>query len=101
VSFVDDFTITRLAGEFRGRRAATDVLSFTYGDDALMPFGEIIISVDTAKRQSAARGLPLADELLLLIVHGILHVGGQGDESPSDWKRMRIKEFNIMSAIVD
>jgi ssRNA-specific RNase YbeY (16S rRNA maturation enzyme) len=59
IAFVDDAQMTRLNTKFRGKASTTDVLTFpaddSYGDPAGegRPLGDIVISVDQAKRQAA------------------------------------------------
>lgn len=91
----DDRSIARLAGRYRGSPRATDVLAFGYGEEPL--FGEVAISLDTASRQARARGVSLEQELVLLCLHGLLHVAGQDDESPSGWCAMRVSEFAALA----
>ncbi len=107
IVLVDDRTIARLAGRFRGSPRATDVLAFGYVDGAPagtpakgFVAGEVAISVDTARRQARERGAPLVHELVLLCVHGLLHLGGQDDESPAEWCAMKRAEFETMMAIL-
>ncbi len=91
----DDESIARLAGRYRGSPRPTDVLAFGYGEEAL--FGEVAISLDTARRQARSRGVPLEQELLLLCLHGLLHVAGQDDETPAGWRAMRVSEFAALA----
>ncbi len=99
IILTDDRTIARLAGEFLGSPYPTDVLAFPYEDDPEL-IGEIAISLDTARRQAAERGVPLEQELLLLVVHGLLHISGQSDKSKQDWCEMRVKEFEMLVKIL-
>ncbi len=101
VIFVDDKAISELAGRFRGSPHPTDVLAFSYGKSlGMRQSGEIYISLDVAKRQAVLRKIPVLTELILLGVHGSLHLAGQDDESPSSWKKMRQLEFTrLMSAL--
>ena len=87
-----DEGIRTLNRRWRAKDKATDVLSFPlYDIDSLralgrqatrapkiMPWelGDVVISVDTARRQAKERGLTLPEELDLLLVHGILHLLG-------------------------
>jgi rRNA maturation RNase YbeY len=49
----------------------------------------VVISVDTAARQAAARGVPIVDELRFLLAHGVLHLLGYDHErSPAEARRM-------------
>jgi probable rRNA maturation factor len=54
--------------------------------------GDIVISADTAGRQAKKAGHSLQEELLLLGVHGALHLLGYEDETPSGIARMRRRE---------
>src|SRR5260370_38850844 len=82
VVFVDDETMMHLNRRFRKRNKTTDVLTFpadaSYADPAATgcPLGDIVISIDQARRQAAAEGHALATEVRYLIVHGILHALG-------------------------
>lgn len=95
ITLTDDATIADLAGRYRGSPYPTDVLAFSYDDDPRLA-GEVVISIDTARRQARERGVELWQELLLLSVHGLWHVSGVGDESQRDWREMRINEFETM-----
>jgi len=100
VSLVDDAEITRLAGDYGRRRHATDVLSFPAAEGpggrfAGRVLGDVVISLDTAKRQAAARGVPLARELDDLLIHGCLHVLGMDHLRAADRARMRLLEAHL------
>jgi len=82
-----------LNAAYRGKDKPTDVLSFELDErpDPSGPplLGDVVISVDTAARQAAARGVPLDAEVRLLLVHGILHLLGYDHErSASEARRM-------------
>ena len=82
----------------------TDVISFdlTSSDDFLE--GEIIASVETADREASENGWEGDDELLLYIIHGMLHIVGLRDKKPKETKVMREAEqyylgkFNLSSS---
>lgn len=78
VRLVDDAQMRRLNRTWRGKDAATDVLSFPFGDGERPdePFGDVVISVASARRQARAYGAPLREELARLSVHGALHLCG-------------------------
>ena len=91
---VDDTEMQQLNAAYRRKDRPTDVLAFAMreGDGAhLHPevLGDVVISLDTAARQAADRGAPLADEVRLLLTHGVLHLLGYDHErSPADARRM-------------
>ncbi len=76
----DDAQIAQLNGDYRGVSSPTDVLSFGYGDEAPV-LGDIVISVETAQRQAELNHHDLMTELLLLSLHGALHLLGYEDET--------------------
>jgi probable rRNA maturation factor len=97
VSLVDDLAISRLHGRYLGRRRATDVIAFNLEAAASPLLGEIVISAETAARQARRVGVPVASELDLLLVHGILHLAGWDDHSPIEARRMHERAREILS----
>jgi len=85
-----DAQIRELNRRFRGKDAATDVLSFRLGDgaNANEPFGDIVISLDAAARQAHAYRANLEAEVLRLLVHGTLHLCGYDHREPREAARM-------------
>ncbi len=79
VAFVNNKTIQILNHKFLGKKAPTDVLSFPIKEKAVdgkFYFGDIIISVPIAKKQSVLKKHSLERELQLLTLHGFLHLYG-------------------------
>ena len=81
--FTDDASIQELNATWRQRDQATDVLSFAalddapaWLDDASVELGDIVISLDTARRQALDHGHSLQRELAWLASHGLLHLLG-------------------------
>jgi probable rRNA maturation factor len=95
ISVVDDPTIHRLNREHLQHDWPTDVISFSFdpGPDAS---GEVIASWDTASRLSSAARWHAADELVLYVVHGMLHVVGLDDIEPDDMAQMRQVEHQYL-----
>jgi probable rRNA maturation factor len=79
VLITDSREMRKLNHRFRGKDRATDVLSFpaTVEDFA----GEIAISAEVARHSARALGHPLATELKVLILHGLLHLAGHDHET--------------------
>jgi probable rRNA maturation factor len=72
-----DRKIRALNRRFRGKDKATDVLSFPAPEAVAGEVaGDLAISVPTARRQARERGHPLAAEIKVLILHGLLHLAG-------------------------
>jgi probable rRNA maturation factor len=81
VLLTTDNSIRRLNRQFRGIDQATDVLSFPAAETAFSGIvGDIAISVPTARRQADEQGNSLADEVKVLILHGLLHLAGLDHE---------------------
>jgi probable rRNA maturation factor len=110
VSLVHDREIQVLNKEHRGKDKPTDVLSFPLYDDGAdgergQPhgperlLGDVVISVDTARRQAAEYDAPLQNELYRLLIHGILHVLGHDHEQPEERAAMEAEERRLASAI--
>ncbi|MBN1797445.1 MAG: rRNA maturation RNase YbeY [Spirochaetales bacterium] len=81
----DDATIRKLNSKYRGIDKATDVLSFSQFEGQELPVheperyiaaGDIVISVDTLLNNSRHGGNTFQDELMRVLVHGILHLAG-------------------------
>lgn len=87
IRLVRDAEMIRLNFAYRGKKKTTDVLTFeaddSYADPGASgrPLGDIVISVDQAKRQSAEQRHSLATELRYLILHGIIHAYGFDHET--------------------
>lgn len=75
----DDAFIRSLNAQYRGKDKPTDVLSFAQDDPEIL--GDIVISLPTAARQAEAAGWALENEVVLLGVHGLLHLLGHDDET--------------------
>ena len=84
VLVTSDAEMKALNQRFRGKNTATDVLSFPVSsEDGLRKTfaGEIAISADIARRNARALGHEAAEEVKILALHGILHLGGYDHES--------------------
>ena len=111
VAFVGERRMRRLNKEYLGHDHVTDVITFHLGGEtpplrcvgAGFPgpiCGEIIICPAVAARNAKRYGNTLERELILYVVHGILHLCGYDDVLPEDVKRMRQKETEILGKIL-
>jgi len=91
LALVGDARIRELNRDFRGFDKATDVLSFPAEQPDYL--GDIVISVDTARRQAMRRGSNLKRELKVLSLHGFLHLLGYDHEN--DEGEMRRIEYRL------
>jgi probable rRNA maturation factor len=61
--------------------------------------GDVVISVDTARRQAAEYDASLQDELYRLLIHGILHVKGFDHIAAAERRVMEREERRLAAAI--
>ena len=78
IVLVDDAAIAKLNAQYHDTPGATDILSFDYGEEQ----GELIISVEHAIAQAKRYRTTPARELILYVVHGILHLHRYNDLTP-------------------
>ncbi len=76
ISIVDDPAIAEVHGEFLDDPTPTDAITF--------PYGEILVSCDTAASYAAAHGISREEELFRYMVHGLTHLHGYLDYEPAD-----------------
>jgi probable rRNA maturation factor len=88
VWLISDRRMALLHRKFLGQSGPTDVLTFQHG--------EIFISVETARRHARAFGNSLVRELNLYIVHGLLHLHGFDDQTPSEAHKMKVAQDKIL-----
>lgn len=109
----DDRQIHYMNRRYRGIDRPTDVLSFALTEkatdavdidfppeqDGINNLGEIVISLPRVIDQANKYKVNIEDEMVFVIVHGMLHLLGYNHEDELDTRRMRLREKKIMSAI--
>lgn len=96
----NDETIHLLNKEYRQKDKPTDVLSFPMEDDIML--GDIVISLDTAKKQALERDINVDREVAFLFIHGLLHLLGYDHEtSAEDEKEMFALQEEILKKLID
>ena len=85
---ISDRRMALLHRKFLGQSGTTDVLTFQHG--------EIFISLETTRRHARAFGNSLLRELKLYIVHGLLHLHGFDDQTPSEAHKMKAAQEKIL-----
>ena len=88
IELISDRRMALLHRKFLGQSGPTDVLTFQHG--------EIFISVDTARRHAHAFENSLLRELKLYIAHGLLHLHGFDDKTPSESHKMKAAQEKIL-----
>ena len=100
VVVLSDEEIRQINREFLGHNFATDVLAFDLREDGQVgPDGEILVSIDHARREAGARSHGIADELLFYVAHGVLHLLGYDDHDPEERARMHARQAHLMNAL--
>ena len=96
VAIVDDPQIHELNRRYLNHDEPTDVLSFALEQRSGYVEGEIVVSADTAAARAVQFNWPPADELLLYVVHGTLHLAGYDDKTPKLRAEMRRREGHYL-----
>lgn len=95
VVLCDDAFIHDLNLRFADEDHATDVLAFAMKEApaprATSLLGDVVISLETAARQAAARRAPVEDEVLLLLAHGLLHLVGYDHRTSAETRIMKAR----------
>ncbi|MDW8262200.1 MAG: rRNA maturation RNase YbeY [Phycisphaerales bacterium] len=101
IALVDSRTMSRLHARYLGLPGPTDVLTFPLerGARNRVTSGEIIICVPFARRQARLRGHSLRSEILLYVLHGLLHLAGYDDRTRDAFDRMHRTEDMILRKI--
>ena len=104
--FTDDATICELNGTWRQRQEPTDVLSFAaledapdWLDDGSVELGDIVISLDTARRQAQEHQHSLQRELQWLTSHGLLHLLGWDHPDDTSLTAMLACQERLLNAV--
>lgn len=82
--------------EFLGHDYYTDVITFDYSTASTLN-GDIFISLDTIRSNAEMVGTTFDQELLRIIIHGVLHLTGQADKTPETKAQMTAKEEHALS----
>jgi probable rRNA maturation factor len=104
IALVDDPAIRGLNRDWRGKKRPTDVLSFSLlegegtGHRGKL-LGDVVISVESAARQAAARHRGLDEEIARLVIHGLLHILGHDHEVDADAKVMEAEQRRLWCAL--
>ena len=100
LAFVDNPTIHRLNQRYLQHDEPTDVLSFPLSEpNAAKLAGELVLGVEVAAEQAAARGHDVQAELALYVIHGLLHLCGYDDHDDADRAAMRERERHYLGQL--
>ncbi len=100
IIFVNSAEIKKINRQFLNKNRITDVIAFNYPIAKFkapeIPFGDVFVCLDRAKKQAAVLGHSLLKELAILTVHGCLHLKGMEDGTKAEKAEMDKKtDFHI------
>ncbi len=118
VSFVSDETMQGLNKEYRDKDEPTDILSFAQQDEVedfswpevqyegeeslpeeVEVLGDMVISLDTLKRNAQSFSVEEEEELTRLLIHGLLHLLGEDHESNDVHEPMLVKQEQLLNQV--
>ena len=98
-AFVDNNEIKRLNKKYFDSDDVTDVIAFPLDNHKNALNGEIVVSVETAVDTADKENLDAEGEIILYVVHGLLHLLGYSDVNREDAIIMHEKESKILKAL--
>jgi len=105
IALVGDKEMRPLNAKYRKKNKITDVLSFFIAEQpqsGAVLLGDVVISVEQARRQAQERNKTLKSEMVTLLIHGILHLLGYDHErSPRQAKIMFALERKLHARLCD
>jgi probable rRNA maturation factor len=99
IAFVDNEKIMELNKKFLGHNEPTDVISFPLEDECSPPngiSGEIVVSAQMALETANAMHTDVEGELILYVIHGLLHLIGYDDTSKKKARAMHERENELL-----
>ncbi len=97
--FCSDQKILEINNQYLNHDYFTDIITFDYTAKSTIS-GDIFISLDTVRNNANELGISFNNELLRIMIHGILHLCGQDDRSPEQRAEMTQKENNALEIFV-
>ena len=94
--FCDDEHLLGVNQQFLNHDTYTDIITFDYVVADLIS-GDIMISVDRVGENAEKFGVPFEQELHRVVIHGVLHLLGQGDKSDTEAAEMRRQEEEALT----
>ena len=82
--------------QFLGHDYYTDIITFDYSTPSVLN-GDIFISLDTVRSNAEQLNISFDAELLRILIHGVLHLTGQGDKTPETKAQMTAKEEKALA----
>ena len=96
--FCNDERILEVNRQFLGHDYYTDIITFDYSCFPVIS-GDIFISLDTVRSNAGQENVSFDEELHRILVHGLLHLTGQGDKTPDTKAEMTAKENEALAKL--
>lgn len=96
--FCDDEKILEVNREYLQHDYYTDIITFDY-DEGDTINGDLVISLDTVRTNAEQFGKAYEEELMRVIIHGILHLCGINDKGPGEREIMEAEEDRALSLL--
>jgi probable rRNA maturation factor len=103
--FTSDARIMEINRQWRGKAAATNVLSFPVSAETPVPAGEprplgdIVLAFGTVSREAGEQKKPITHHVTHLIVHGVLHLLGYDHEDDGEAEAMETREIAVLAGL--
>ena len=97
INFISGEYIHAINKSYLKHDYTTDIITFNYSDSLQQLDGEIFVSIDDALNNSKKFKVSLSEELVRLVIHGILHLLGYDDQNVTDKKIMKRLENKLLS----
>lgn len=102
VGFLDKEEMRAIKKQFFHQDVDTDVIAFPYGENERdRVWGEILICIPVAFEQARERGQRVEEEVLLLFIHGLLHLLGYRDDTEEKRTTMEAKAQEFLQRAVE
>ncbi|MFQ5686663.1 MAG: rRNA maturation RNase YbeY [Candidatus Scalindua sp.] len=99
IALVDNSKIKELNKQYFSTDEVTDVISFPLSNNKNLLSGEIIVSVETAVDTAGKRNISIEGEIVLYLIHGILHLLGYDDGNEGNARVMHEEESKILKTL--
>ena len=99
VLLTDDAAVRELNRRWRGKDAATNVLSFPAAATAAPWLGDVALAYETCAREAAEQGKPLGAHVTHLVAHGVLHLLGWDHQTDAEAEEMESLERQILARL--
>jgi probable rRNA maturation factor len=103
IVLADDSLLRSLNRTYRGKDAATNVLSFPFqvgsDEDGAAYLGDVVLAAETVAREAADQGVPHGHHFQHLVIHGVLHLLGFDHETNAEAEAMERIEIETLARL--